>query len=332
MADRNVDINKIKTALAERLSPFGLSQQAIEDVQYGLTEASLRGVDTHGLRLLDCYLKELEGGRANPNPDFKLTQTMPSAASLDADGSLGIVAGMHAMRSAVATAKTQGLAAVAVKNSNHFGAASIYSLTAARDGLIGLCFSNSDALIAPFNGLQALFGTNPISMAAPASNGEVFCLDMACSQVAYSKVKKLLADGEPVDESWMHPGEREGQAGALKPLGGYKGMGLAMMVQILTAVLTGSLMDNQMSHLYQPPYDEPRQVSHFMVAINIQAFIDLSAFESSLSALFDVVRNSLQQQQDVKIVVPGDLEQQTYQQRLEQGVPLSELEYQLLFA
>ncbi|NQZ08203.1 MAG: Ldh family oxidoreductase [Algicola sp.] len=328
---KTVDVELINTALAKRLQPFDLSAQSIADVQYGLTEASLRGIDTHGVRLLDCYLKELAGGRANPIPEFKLHQRMPSAATLDADGSLGIVAGMHAMRCAVDTAKTQGIAAVAVKNSNHYGAASIYTLYAVKQGMIGLTFSNTDALIAPFNGIEAMLGTNPISMAAPGANGDIFCLDMACSQVAYSKVKYLMAQGEPVDETCMHTSPNDGQVGALKGVGGYKGMGLTLMVQILTAILTGSLMDHQMSHLYEEPYDQPRQVSHFMIAINIAAFISPDAFESSLSALFKSIRDSTRADPDVSILVPGDLEQQQYRQRTTEGIPLSPAEYQLLF-
>ena len=328
---KTVNVEKIKAALAKRLQAFGLNEQSIVDMQYGLTEPSLRGIDTHGMRLLDCYLKELAGGRANPRPEFKLHQPMPSAATLDADGSLGIVAGMHAMRSAVETAKTQGISAVAVKNSNHYGAASIYSLYAAKQGMIGLTFSNTDALIAPFNGIEAMLGTNPISMAAPGANGDTFCLDMACSQVAYSKVKYLMDNGEPVDENCMHASSNEGQVGALKGVGGYKGMGLTLMVQILTAILTGSLMDHQMSHLYEPPYDKPRQVSHFMIAINISAFISPDAFESSLSELLTSIRDSTKADPDVSILIPGDPEQQQYHQRTQEGIPLSSAEYQLLF-
>ena len=332
MSNRSAQVRDIEAAIFRKLSKFNLSQQHIEYMQYGMVEASLRGVDTHGVRLLKCYLKELAGGRSNALPNFALKKVKAATAVLDADNALGIVAGVTAMNSAIEIASEQGIGLVTVKNSNHFGAASVYSLQAARKGFIGISLSNADALISPFNGTEAMFGTNPISIAAPADNGEFFCLDMACSQVSYSKVLSHLRESKEVPESWMHQSTEEGKPGVLKPLGGYKGAGLAMAVELLTAALTGSPLDQELSHLYVPPYNEPRKVSHLMIAIDISSLIDERIFKGALHLLLESVRNSQQaNDSNLKILVPGDKEQTEFIHRTENGIPLEQDTYDLLF-
>lgn len=331
MSVRVVAKEKIAAAISQLMAKYGFSDEQIADIQYGLIEPSLRGIDTHGIRLLECYLKELDGGRSNPKARLKLSASYPATATLDAGGALGILAGMSAMRHCMALADTHGIGWVSVKNSNHFGAASVYSLYAAQNGYIGLSFSNADALIAPEGGNTAVLGTNPISIAAPVSDGAPFCLDMACSQVAYSNVMHRLNTGQSVPESWMHAPARDSETGALKPLGGYKGAGLAIMAQLLTSVLTLSPLDHQLSHLYAPPYDRGRDVCHAMMVLKIEAFADTKLFKQHLSSLLHHIRSAPAIDRDVPVLVPGDKEYSTYQVRSAQGIPLTEREYNILF-
>ncbi len=310
-----------------KLVPYGLSEEHLEDMVYVLSEASLRGLDTHGVRLLPTYEQELLGGRSNPQPDFEYHRVFPGVETLDADGALGGVAGSVGMRRAIALAQKQGVAAVSVSNSNHFGAASVYALKAARAGCLALCFSNADALIAPINGRRKMLGTNPISMACEGGDGEMFCLDMACSQVAYSKVMQYIMEDKPRSESWTM--EENDEFIAMKGLGGYKGVGLAIAVQILTALLSGSSMDHQMSHLYGGPYDKPRDVSHLIICLNISAFIEPGVFSERLSRLLSDIRSS-DEQPGQPIVMPGDLESHTFERRIRDGIPLDSSIYQYL--
>src|SRR5262249_61634872 len=169
-----------------------------------------------------------------------------------------------------------------VANSNHFAAASVYTLEMARQGVLGLAFTNSDALVAPSGGRHPLFGTNPLSLAVAGADGELFCVDMATSQVAYSKVKSHRERGLPLEPGWALTPEGEdaasaesgGEIGALQPLGGYKGHGLGMLVEVLCALLAGMPLDHELSHLYAPPYDTPRQVAHLFLAFDLAAFGD----------------------------------------------------------
>ena len=324
-------VSMIKKKIAEKLSKFNCSEQEIKDVQYALIEASLRGIDTHGIRLFKHYVKQLEGGRSRANAELEIGRRTDSTMSINANGALGVVAGMNGVRKAVDMAKASGVAVVSVKNSNHFGAASVYALYAARHNMICLTFSNSDALIAPFNGKQAMLGTNPISMAAPSNKEDTFCLDMACSQVAFSKVREHLLLGKAVPESWMLNTVEQGGIGPLQPLGGYKGMGLSMMVQILTAVLSGSLLDHRLPHLYSEPYDKPHGVSQLFICLNIQNFIPIESFKSGMDSLLSEITNS-QTKQDEQIFYPGKKEANCFRERENLGIPLSEEEYSALFS
>lgn len=311
----------------------GLSSAHAADVAEVLVETSLDGIDTHGLRLLPTYLREIDGGRANREPNFRVHGRFPAAGVFDADNALGAVGATAAMREAIARATRCGVAAIAVANSNHFGAAAHYARMAIRHGQIGLVLSNSDALVVPFGGTLPLNGTNPLAMAAPGMGDDAFVLDMATSQTAYSRVLHALETGASLDSSWV-VGSRGVTASTddlppLRPLGGAKGQGLGTMIQILCALLADSPFDVELSNLYREPYDAPRQISHFMVAIEIEAFTDLARFKRRLSQLLDNFR-SCPAEGERRVSVAGDLEQEVRHERLRNGIPLDAEEWRLL--
>lgn len=309
----------------------GMAGSDRDDVVDSLIETSLRGVDTHGVRLFPTYLAELDGGRARARPEMTWPHRRHSAATLDAGHALGIVAGLAAAREAARLAAEQGVGAVAVRNSNHFGAASCYSLAIARRGMIGLAFTNSDALVAPFQGLRPAFGTNPLSVAARSARGELFCVDMATSQVAYSKVKHCREQGLGLEPGWAITADGSDAAGApgdvaaLQPLGGYKGQGLVMIVELLCALLAGMPLDHELTHLYGEPWDQPRRVSHFFIALDVAAFGEPRSFRARLDELMAFVRR-----QDARagaaVIVPGDLERDSAEARHAGGIPLTAAE------
>jgi LDH2 family malate/lactate/ureidoglycolate dehydrogenase len=322
-----IDHRALRGAIARALAPFALEPRHVGYVADTLVETSLDGIDTHGVRLLETYVAELAGGRAKPRPDMRVLGAMPALALLDADDALGVVAGNVAIELAMERARELGIAAVSVRNSNHFGAAGHYTQRAARAGLIALAFSNSDALVAPFGGTVAMNGTNPIAMAAPGVGDDTFALDMATSQVSYSKFKQYLAAERPLERGWAQDAEgadasESGAVETLQALGGYKGQGLGMLVQILAALLAGMPDDRTISHLYAPPYDAPRKIGHFFVCIDPRATGDADAFRARVSALNDAFRSSRASGAD-PVLVPGDKERAARAARLAHGIPLS---------
>ncbi|HYG63551.1 MAG TPA: Ldh family oxidoreductase [Thermoanaerobaculia bacterium] len=329
-----VDATRLARIMEGALRRRGLPDEHAGFVVDGLLEASLRGVDTHGVRLFPTYLAELDGGRSRARPEMRWLGSAPAARVLDAGHALGIVAGRVACDEAVRLARENGVGTVAVRNSNHFGPASCYTLAMARQGALGLALTNSDALVAPYNGRLPFFGTNPISLAAAGEGEDTFCADFATSQVSYSRVKRYREEERPLSPGWaLTPDGRDAAAaspedggteevGALQPLGGHKGQCLGMMVEVLSAVLAGMPFDHELSHLYAPPYDEPRRVAHLFIAFHLPAFGDPDGFRQRLSRLMGLVRD----QPGVggeRVHVPGDPEIETAAERRQQGIPLS---------
>lgn len=309
--------------MGDALLRRGLPEEHAGWVVDGLIEASLRGIDTHGVRLFPTYIAELDGGRSRARPELRWLGEGRAARLLDAGHALGLVAGRTACAEAVRLARELGVGAVAVRNSNHFGAASVYTLEMARQGVLGLSFTNSDALVAPHNGLRPLFGTNPVSMAARGLGEDLFCADLATSQVSYSKVKHHRDRGLPLDPGWA--AEQGGEI-ALKPLGGHKGQCLGMMVEVLCALLAGTPLDHELSHLYTLPFDEPRRVAHLFLAIDVAAFREPGEFRQDLSRLMGVVRDQPAAGAE-PVIVPGDLESETAAARWVHGIPMEQEEW-----
>lgn len=322
---KRIPAGTLAPLLRRALLRRGVPEEPAGWVVDGLIGTSLRGIDTHGVRLFSTYIAELDGGRSLPNPELRFSGEARTARVLDAGHALGLVAGRVAAAEAVRLAKENGVGAVSVRNSNHFGAASVYTLQMAREGVLGFSFSNSDALVAPANGLTPLFGTNPVSMAVGGEGDDLFCADFATSQVSYSKVKHHRAHGLPLEPGWVV--ESGGQVAALQPLGGHKGQCLGMMVEILCAVLSGMPFDHELSHLYTPPFDEPRRVAHFFLALDLGAFREPGGFRADLSRLLGIVREQPAAPGE-RALVPGDLESEAEADRRANGIPLEDEEWE----
>jgi LDH2 family malate/lactate/ureidoglycolate dehydrogenase len=315
----------MRHALAARDVP----PEHAEHVVAGLLNASLRGVDTHGVRLFPVYLAELDGGRARARPRLTWSPAGSGGRRLDAGGALGLVAGTLAAREAVSLARGQGIAAVSVAGSNHFGAASAFTIEMARAGAVGLCVSNADALTAPFEGTRPLFGTNPLSLAALGDDNELFCLDMATSQLSYSQVRARLARGEPLPPNVALRPDGSDAAGAtstdevtaLQALGGYKGHGLSMAIALICALLADMPLDHELGPFYSPPFDAGRQVSHLFIAIDVARFVEPALFRRRLTDYLRHVRRQPATSGGA-VRAPGDLEAIATRDRTERGIPL----------
>ena len=296
-----------------------------------MVQTSLRGVDSHGINLFPHYYRSFESGRLSKNPLFKFTQNKGSTATLDADHSIGHHSGIVAMNKCIEMADKNGMGACVVKNSSHYGASSFFGLHAAAKGYIGLSFTNADALVKSFNGKHSFFGTNPICFCAPLLNEDPFCLDMATSQVSWNKIKNYRRSDDELEAGWAY--EANGKtvtnphdAKSLSPAGGYKGFGLGMMVEILCAVLSGSVIAKDMMAMFTSPPEAHRRVSHFFMAIDIESFINKELFIQNLTDMVHRLRDEPSISDD-HVMAPGDPEKKTFPIRLKHGIPCFEEVY-----
>lgn len=327
MTETYISDQSIRRFSMALFAKIGVSKKTAKDITVGLVETSLRGVDSHGIRLLPHYIRAFLVGRINKTPKFIFKKTAISTGILNADHGHGIASGIAAMQKAIELAKKSGIGAVAVKNSTHFGAAAIYSLLAAKTNMIGLSFTHTDSLVLPFGSKKPFLGTNPICFAAPCSGEEPFCLDMATSQVAWNKIliyrsnKKILEAGWAADISGR-PSIDPNKVSALLPMGIYKGYGLALMIEILCSLLTGMAFGPHIKRMY-PLNKEKRYLGHFFVAIDIAKFESIRIFKRRLKKLMNELRAYPVLQGIDKVRVAGDPEKEIYAIRSKNGIPLS---------
>ena len=302
----------LKAEIYKTYISIGVNETSAKLAAESMVQTSLRGVDSHGINLFPHYFRSFQSGRLNKNPDFKFYQTKGSTALLDADHALGHHSGIVAMDKCIEMAEKNGIGACTVANSSHYGASSFFGLHAAKKGYIGMSFTNADALVKSHNGKKSFFGTNPICFCAPLDGEEPLCLDMATSLVSWNKIKNYRRADESIERHWAfddngNPVTNPHQATSLSPAGDYKGFGLGMMVEILCAMLSGSVMAKDMLAMFTSPPEAQRQVSHFFMAFDINSFSSEDLFKSNLTNMVQRLRQESTIGED-SVMAPGDPE------------------------
>ena len=328
-----VQAGKLQEFIKSVLLKAGVRSDVAEYVAEGLVQTSLRGVDSHGIRLLPHYLNGVKGGRINPNPNYKFKQTSPSTGLLDADHTFGHAAGMEAAKRAIELATEAGTGHIAIYNSTHFGAAAYYALEIAKHDMIGMIFTNTDALVKTYAGKKPFLGNNPICFAAPCEEEEPFCLDMATSVVTFNKIRQLR------DEKMSAPASvganKDGiettdpnEITMLLPVGGYKGYGLSMVVEILCGLFTGMPYGPHIPKMFEAPMSQKRFLGQFVIAMKIDCFQNKEVFKERLSAMMKELRNEPALDRNIPVQVAGDPEKKNYEERIKKGIPLKPSEYE----
>jgi LDH2 family malate/lactate/ureidoglycolate dehydrogenase len=332
---------RIRQQLLAVLRAWGMSEAHAEITAEMMLETDLRGVDSHGISMLPTYDREFRAGRLNMRPAFKTLREGPAMALIDADASLGHPVSVHAMHLAVDKCRESGVAVVAVRNSHHFGAAGCYSRLAAERGVIGMVTSATRGVsMVPTFGAEPVMGTNPLAFAAPARRNPPFQLDMATTTVAAGKVKVHKFNHRPLPPGWVVDGEGrpvtdaadafayvfDRPEGGITPLGGtrerggHKGYGLAVMVHILAGALSGASF-SPIRNRTQGPSD-PHDIGHFFLVIDPRAFRPAGEFEDDLDQVIDVLHGARRADPAQPVLVAGDPEIATREERLRQGVPV----------
>ncbi|XP_048401566.1 uncharacterized oxidoreductase YjmC-like isoform X3 [Stegostoma tigrinum] len=283
-----------------------------------LVEGDYRGHYSHGLNRLDIYLKDLETGICAKDGEPLIEKSTVATALVNGNNLIGPVVGNFCMDLAIQKAKDVGVGWVSAYGSNHYGIAGFYSMQALKHSLIGITCTNTSPLVVPTRGKKCTLGTNPISVAAPALNGDSFVLDMATSAVALGKIEVHQRHGKKIPVGWGCDSKGNGttdpvevlKGGGLLPLGGneaaggYKGYGLSLMVEVFGGILSGSLYSENIR-----PWKETNRVANLgqcFIAINPNCFA--SGFEERMSDLLKIHRSLEQSEPGLPVLVPGDPE------------------------
>jgi len=300
-------------------------------------EASLRDQPTHNMVSIPRYAQRVVAGTINGQPDIRVEHETGISALIDGDNGPGQWVAVVAMETAIRLARQKGAGIVAVRRSNHLGAAGHYPWLAAREGLIGLCTTNGPVILAPTGGTTPTFGNNPIGVGIPAKSHLPILLDIAMSVAPRGRIGLALAEGKPLPDGWIL--DRDGRpsidpadlvAGLGVPIGGHKGYGLTLVMEVLAGVLSGAGFgwDNRREH--NRTMVKPANFGHFFMAIDPELFMASSDFTARVDRLIDMTKSGEKAVGSAEILVPGEAELRARERSLRDGVPLRRSTYRAL--
>ena len=295
-----------------------------------LTMTDLRGVESHGVsNMMRAYVRQYGEGGLNSNPQMRIVRETPGTATVDADRGLGIILGRRAMDMAVSKARDVGMGVVTMYNSGHLGAVGHFAMIAAQQDMVGVCMTAGGTGVLPTFGAQGQLGANPIAYAAPARNEPPVLFDVATSAVAMNKLQLAKRVGADLLPGWIS--DREGNpvleevpppeagqffglpVGGTREQGSHKGYGFSMMVEILSAMLSGSVPSM---------LDASSMFKNYFAAYDISAFTDLDTFKDNVDLMLRTLRETKPAPGHDRVLYPGLSEHEDEQERRANGIPL----------
>jgi len=309
----------------------GLSDEDAHVLTKVLIDTELRGMPSHGLMRTIDYIRCIQSGGIKPKGEYVFKYDSPSWASIDGLGGLGVLIANNAMELAIQKAERTGIGAVNVCNSHHLGATGQYTLMCARKNMFGLAMSNGNVIMAVTGGRDKSIGNNPMSYSAPAGKYNYILYDVAMSKYSDGKIQVLKAMGEKLPpecaldkngEPTTVPDEYL-DGGTLLPFGGYKGYGLAIMVEVLSAVLSGAAITEEVDAWNEKP-GKSGNTGHFFLALDIQRLMPIKEFISKIEGMIDKFKQAPLAKGYERIMYPGELEQEFEHKARKEGIGLTE--------
>ena len=329
---KNVSVADLEPFCQAALRKCGLGEADARVTADALVTTDTFGVFTHGTKSLRGYVRRLQAGGLRADAVPRIQAEGPAWAIVDGQSAIGMVTSAFAMNTAIQKAKTAGVAYVGVRNSCHFGAAGYYVNLAAKADMIGMAMANDTPSMAVPGSRQGVLGTNPFAYAVPAGEEDPIFLDIASSAVAGGKIRIFQALGLKVPENWLVDAEGVPTtdpfayplAGSLLPFGGYKGYGIALMIETLAGVLTGAGMQWEILSWIDGDPAQPTRHGAAFLAVNVGAMIAIDAFKQRVDALIRGIRQAPRAKGSDRIYVPGEMEWQKRREALANGIAMPE--------
>ena len=320
MVTINIGVEEAKKTITEIFEKTGMCAEESAIMADMLVEADQRGVHSHGILCTARYVRLIREGKMRPNMQKEVVRDNGVIAVWDGNRSSGQMLGYRGMEEAISKAGKYGVGIVCIKGTNHFGALAYYSQMAQKKGMIGITLGTGDSTMAPFGGCEKVIGNNPIAVAAPAGSQVSPVLDMAMTVVANGKLTNMRRQGiEEIPEGWGL--DRDGMPTTkmkdyytVPPLAGYKGWGMAVMVDILAGVLFGGGTGDRA----RAGVDGP---SLFLMALDISAFNDRDKYYSDVDARISELKKSKPAKNNTNgILMPGEIEAGRYEESERKGI------------
>jgi LDH2 family malate/lactate/ureidoglycolate dehydrogenase len=342
MQYHHVEYGKLHEFCIKVFQGYGFNEEEAGQITDVLLAADLSGIESHGIQRLIRYHKEITGGMVKLGAKPEIVFETPLSAVIEGNDAMGQTLGVQAMQLAIDKAKKSGFGMVTVRNSNHYGIAGYYTKLAAEQGLVGMCMTNTEAIMVPTFGKQAMLGTNPIAFAMPAQP-TIYSFDAATTVVPRGKLEVYVKRGNGLPVGWAVDEEGHDSddadrvlkniiaktGGGILPLGGsgemtsgYKGYGFAMLCEIATAILSGGTTSN---YIYKTPGRS--NIAHCFIALDHGMFGDKAEIEANLSKYLQEIRESAKAEGQDRIFIHGEKEAEAKERVLREGVSLNEKTY-----
>jgi L-2-hydroxycarboxylate dehydrogenase (NAD+) len=336
-------IDVIEAFIVDVFTTLGVPEDEAAICADVLIASDLRGIESHGVGRLKYYYDRIKRGQHRVETEIEVVRKSETTALLDGHHGMGHVVAYRAMQMAIDKARQYGTGTVAVRNSTHFGIAGYYPLMAAREGMMGFTVTNARPSIAPTFGVEPMLGTNPIAFAAPSDLPYPFCFDAATSICQRGKVEVAARAEKPVPAGWVTDAQGESMTdadailtgldkaqAALLPLGGageelagYKGYGLATMVELLCASLCGGRFMKDLLGFEADGSARPYMLGHFFMAIDIERFLPLEESKRITGNILRALQAAHKAPGQERIYVAGEKEYEAEKRVREQGVPVN---------
>jgi len=322
---------ELETAISEIFEGAGVRTEDSRVTAANLVCAEQMGILSHGLIRVSAYVSRLLKGGINPRPQVGIVRQEGAVAVVDGDNGLGQISAAFAMGAAIRIADESGVGFVHVRNGSHFGMAGFYSLMASDQDMIGFASSNTSAVMAPTGGRERMVGNNPISIAIPSSGPFPILVDMAISVTALGKFLVAAQNGESIPLGWALdrngvPTQDPSEAlkGSVLPIAGYKGYGLALVVDVLTGLLADGNFGPAVGSLISGDPASPNGNSFAFLALDPARFLDRSRFKDLVLAMTTALKASQRAEGIDEILLPGEREFKSRQRAAASGPSINE--------
>jgi L-2-hydroxycarboxylate dehydrogenase (NAD+) len=333
-------VERLHEFAARVFEHFGIPPGEASRAADVLAASDLRGIDSHGVARLHAYVVMFQKGRINPHPRLKVLRSTLSTATVDGDNGLGLVVGPKVNDMCMEKAEQAGSGWISVCNTNHYGIAGWYAMQGLERNLINWSMTNASNLVAPLWGAQRMLGTNPIAIAFPGLEEPPIVIDMATCSAAYGKLEIARRKGTRIPVGWaidkdgrdtddpeaMVDGGAILPLGSTRELGGHKGYALALMVDVLCAVLSGAnwgpFAPSFVIHQGGERRSVGKGIGHFFGSMRIDGFIDPPEFRRQIDDVIRTMRATRPAPGTTGPLLPGDPERQAEAERRRTGVPL----------
>lgn len=310
-------------------SNLGLAVEDATQIVKVLVMADLFGLSTHGLSRIESYGERLIVNGINPKAKVTKERVAPAMVKIDGDNGVGPLVGMHALEAAMEVASECGIGIALARGSNHFGPISPYSYLAAQKGFASMIGSNATTTIAPWGGSDARLGNSPLGFGVPNPGGNPFLLDMAMSVVARAKIRNAFKAGQSIPETWGTDANgvptsdpKAALDGFLLPIGGHKGYGLALMVDLFAGLLSNAAYLTHVKSWQDAP-DEPQNLGHFFILLDTKRLGSTEWLVERMNDFAQILTASPASNPAQPVIVPGTIELNKMARQQANGIEIS---------